>query len=287
MTQVRLPPEMTPTDVTRNQLLLRASETLSVTATTADVMNAALELRGTGLDASHVHIVLVGGQSDPLTERTIRERRAFYFTDGAELATAFPDTAKPDPQAAACVPVVGSAGVLGALHLHWDTPRTFFVTDRAVIATLAAYIARALERAQRLNARIGVADTLQEAILSRLPVVERYELAAHYLPADRQEKVGGDWYDAVAGRDGQLTMVIGDVVGHDIAAAARMGQLRSMLRAYIVDRHEPPSALLRRLDTANHTLGEPTIATAVIAVIDTLPTAGTASAGPTPATRPR
>jgi serine phosphatase RsbU (regulator of sigma subunit) len=144
------------------------------------------------------------------------------------------------------------------------------VAERAVIATLAAYVAQALERAQRLHARIGVADTLQEAIASRLPVVERYELAAHYRPADRQQKVGGDWYDAVSRGDGHLTMVIGDVVGHDIAAAARMGQLRSMLRAYIVDRHEPPSALLRRLDAANHTLGEPTIATAVVAVIHTL-----------------
>lgn len=46
------------------------------------------------------------------------------------------------------------------------------------------------------------------------------------------------------------------------------------MRAYIVDRHEPPSALLRRLDAANHSLGEPTIATAVVAVIDTLASGG-------------
>ena len=274
MTPLRPPAEMTPTDVARNLLLLRASETLSVTATMEDVVDAVLELRGTGLDASHVCVVLAGGHPDPLTQRTIRERRAFYFEDAAELAAAFPNRAKPDVQAAACVPVVGTAGVLGALHLHWAAPRTFFVAERAVIATVAAYIARALERAQRLDARIGVAHALQDAILSRLPAVERYELAAHYLPADRQEKVGGDWYDAVAGRDGQLTLVIGDVVGHDMAAAARMGQLRSMLRAYIVDRHEPPSALLRRLDTANHTLGEPIIATAVVAAIDALPHGG-------------
>lgn len=64
-------------------------------------------------------------------------------------------------------------------------------------------------------------------------------------------------------------MVIGDVAGHDMTAAARMGQLRSVLRAYIVDRHEPPSALLRRMDVANYSLGEPVLATAVIAVIDT------------------
>jgi serine phosphatase RsbU (regulator of sigma subunit) len=265
---------MTPTDSARNLLLLRASETLSVTTTTADVTAAVRDLRGTGLDADHLQVVLAGSPSDPLTERTIGEGRAFYFTDGADLAAAFPGQANPGSQAAACVPVAGSAGVLGALHLRWAAPRRFFVAERAVIATLAAYVARALERAQRLEARIGVADTLQEAILSRLPAVERYEVAAHYLPADRQEKVGGDWYDVVTGRAGQLTLAIGDVVGHDMAAAARMGQLRSMLRAYIVDRHEPPSALLRRLDTANHALGEPIIATAVVAVIDTFPHGG-------------
>jgi serine phosphatase RsbU (regulator of sigma subunit) len=269
MTSAQVAPEMTPTDMARNLLLLRASETLSTTETTADVLDAVRRLRGTGLDASQVHVVLAGGPSDPLTERTVRERRTFYFTNGAELATASRTEAKSGRQAGVCVPLVGTTAILGALHLFWDAPRTFYVAERAVIATLAAYIAQALERARRLDARIGVADALQEAILSRLPTVERYELAAHYLPADRQEKVGGDWYDVVSERDGPLTMVIGDVVGHDMAAAARMGQLRSMLRAYVVDRHEPPSALLRRLDVANHALGEPIIATAVVAVIDT------------------
>ncbi|MEV4348247.1 SpoIIE family protein phosphatase [Actinoplanes sp. NPDC049596] len=265
---------LTPAEMARNLLLLRASEMLSATVTIPDVLRAVRRLRGAGLEASQLHVVLAGGSPDPVTARAIHERRAFYFTDGAEFAAAFPTASEPDPRAAACVPVVGTAGTLGALHLRWDTPRTFYVAERAVIATLASYIAGALERAQRLDARIEVADTLQEAIRSRLPAVDRYELAAHYLPADRHEKVGGDWYDAVTGRDGRLTMVIGDVVGHDMAAAARMGQLRSILRAYIVDRQEPPSALLRRLDTANHALGEPIIATAVVAVIDTLPTGG-------------
>ena len=218
--------------------------------------------------------------SSPAAELT-RSRSGPSANDGrstsptvAELAAAFPSEPGAGLQAAACIPLVGSTDILGALHLRWDAPRTFYVAERAVIATLATYVAQAVERAQRLDARIGVADTLQEAILSRLPAVERYELAAHYLPAARQEKVGGDWYDVVAGRDGGLTAVIGDVVGHDMAAAAGMGQLRSMLRAYIVDRHEPPSALLRRLDTANHALGEPIMATAVVAVIDTLTSGG-------------
>ena len=274
MTDLRSAPEMTPADVARSLLLLRASEALSATVTTADVAEAVRRLGGAGLDVRRLHIALCAGGLGPSDERVVRERRARYFSDGAEFAAAFPGAGEPDGQAVACVPLIGATGVLGVLHLAWDAPRTFYVAERAVIATLAAYVVQALERAHRLDARIGVADILQQAILSRPPAVERYELAALYLPADRHEQVGGDWYDAVPGRDGRLTMVIGDVVGHDMSAAARMGQLRSMLRAYVVDRHEPPSALLRRLDAANHALGEPTMATAVVAVIDTLPTGG-------------
>ncbi len=216
MTSVRVAPGMTPAEVTRNLLLLRASETLSATVTTADVVDAVRRLRGAGLEASHLQVAFAGDRSHLLTEQAIREGRAFYFIDRAALAAAFPGEAGSDVQAAACIPLVGSASVLGALHLGWDAPRTFYVAERAVIATLAAYVAQALERAQRLHERIRVADTLQEAIRSRLPAVERYELAAHYLPADRQEKVGGDWYDAVAGRGGQLTMVIGGQDGRRV-----------------------------------------------------------------------
>lgn len=173
MTPVRLAPDMTSIDIAGSLLLPRASETLSTTVTTADVVDAVLQLRGMGLDASHLQIVLAGGPSDPLTERTLRERRTFYFTDGAELAAAFPGEATSDRQAVACVPLVGSAGVLGALRLLWDAPRTFDIAERAVIATLAAYVAQALERAHRLDARIGVATTPQEAVLSRLPACAR------------------------------------------------------------------------------------------------------------------
>ena len=114
-------------------------------------------------------------------------------------------------------------------------------------------------------------ELLHRAMLTSLPRTGDYELAARYLPADINETVGGDWYDAVTGSDGRLSLVIGDVAGHDMASAARMSQLRSMLRAYLVDRHEPPSALLRRLEAANHALGESSIATAVVAVVDRAP----------------
>jgi serine phosphatase RsbU (regulator of sigma subunit) len=121
------------------------------------------------------------------------------------------------------------------------------------------------ERAEYLYSRVQVATLLQQAMLSDLPDAAPFELAARYEPAGRGEFVGGDWYDAIRLEPGHLALVVGDVAGHDMRAAARMGQLRSMLRAFVVDRHEPPSALLRRLDNATQVLGDPIQATAIMA----------------------
>ena len=243
------------------ELLLTASLMLSASATVTDVAEVATTLlTGGGLGARQVGVVLSDDVTEPPEREVVSSRCATYVADRIEPGGAY-----------ACVPLIGDHGVVGALRIVWDRPRAVCAGERALIATLASYVARALERAERLQSRIRVAETLQRAMLTSLPVIEDYELAARYLPADIDQRVGGDWYDAVAGSGGRLSLVIGDVVGHDMAAAARMSQLRSMLRAYLVDRREPPSALLRRLDAANHALGESSIATAVVAVVDRSP----------------
>ena len=89
MTPVRAAASMTPADIARNLLLLRASETLSATVTVADVVEAVSQLRGPALDASHLQVVLDGPNLDPLTEQTIRQRQA-YYSDGAVAITNFP-----------------------------------------------------------------------------------------------------------------------------------------------------------------------------------------------------
>jgi sigma-B regulation protein RsbU (phosphoserine phosphatase) len=125
-----------------------------------------------------------------------------------------------------------------------------------------------IERLAPGDARVAIADTWRQAMLPRLPHIDGYHLAARYLPADDVGKVGGDWYDAVSATDGRLTLVIGDVAGHDAVAAARMSELRCMLRAFVLDRRESPAGLLRRLDAANHALGEPIMATSAVVVVD-------------------
>ncbi|MFU8873582.1 SpoIIE family protein phosphatase [Micromonospora sp. SL4-19] len=173
--------------------------------------------------------------------------------------------------AIAAAPLPGPGQATGALFFAWPEPHPLEVDEQAVITSLAGYVAHALQRASHLQDRVVAAETLQRAMLSQLPPLDHLELAARYQPAHHRDQVGGDWYDAVKIDKDSLAVVIGDVAGHDINAAARMGQLRSILRGYLVDRHEPPSALLRRLDNANHLLGNHSIASVCLAYVEATP----------------
>jgi serine phosphatase RsbU (regulator of sigma subunit) len=170
-------------------------------------------------------------------------------------------------QAGASLPLPGPAGPIGALTFVWKQPYALDDAEQTALAALAGYVGQALRRADYLFSREQVATLLQRSMLSPLPDAAPFELAARYEPAARGEHVGGDWYDAVRLDPDHLVLAVGDVTGHDMHAAARMGQLRSMLRAYVVDRNEPPSALLRRLDNAMQILGDRVPVTAILAYV--------------------
>ncbi|MBU2670374.1 SpoIIE family protein phosphatase [Actinoplanes bogorensis] len=279
----------------RSQVLLRASVALARTVTVADVSAAVRELVTGTLDPDYVgvslveagHISLRSGADlpAPVAARWERYRGTARTPSALAVATGAPvllrDLAAvaeraPDAlatfremgwQSAASVPLPGPHGPIGALTFAWKEPFTLDDVERAVLAALAGYVGQAIRRADYLYSREQVAELLQQSMLTDLPEAAPFELAARYEPAARGEYVGGDWYDAVAVDPGELALVVGDVTGHDMRAAAHMGQLRSMLRAYVVDRHEPPSALLRRLDNAMHELGDRTPTTAVLAYV--------------------
>jgi serine phosphatase RsbU (regulator of sigma subunit) len=146
------------------------------------------------------------------------------------------------------------------------------LATRAAVAASGAASER-LHEANRQLKRAGVHDrlvavALQEAMLTRLPEPTGLLLAARYLTAAEQDQVGGDWYDAIALPTGVTTLVIGDVVGHDIRAAATMGQLRNILRAQLLERNDPPSDVVARLDRAIRDLHIDTIATLILANVE-------------------
>lgn len=93
-----------------------------------------------------------------------------------------------------------------------------------------------------------LAVALQRSMLTELPDLAPLEVAARYVPATEAAAVGGDWYDAFRLPSGATALMVGDIAGHDIDAAASMGQARCMLRALAVDRQELPGELLCRFD---------------------------------------
>ncbi|WP_327121111.1 SpoIIE family protein phosphatase [Streptomyces sp. NBC_01341] len=115
-----------------------------------------------------------------------------------------------------------------------------------------------MQAAELFEQQRHVAETMQRQLLTPLPQVDHLRLAARYRPAESAAEIGGDWYDSFLLSDGVMTMVIGDVVGHDLQAAAHMAEVRNMLRALAWDRTEPPSLIMRRLDEAmTHTSDAP------------------------------
>ena len=129
----------------------------------------------------------------------------------------------------------------------------------AVVEARAALMRQTMELAEEHR----VKESLQRAVLpARLPAVAGVELAARYLPADMPSLVGGDWYDAFCLPDGSLAVATGDVVGHDLEAAAMMGQVRNALRAYAFS-DDRPAEVLARLNRLVTGLGDNGLATAL------------------------
>jgi anti-sigma regulatory factor (Ser/Thr protein kinase)/putative methionine-R-sulfoxide reductase with GAF domain len=168
------------------------------------------------------------------------------------------------------VPLIVEGALIGVLHVGSLTPREFGQADLAVLQLAAARAAPAIERATlfaALEHEHRVSTALQRSLLpKRLVEVVGVEVAARYLPA--REEVGGDWYDVIELPRGKVGVVIGDVVGHGIAAASLMGRLRTALHAYALESHGP-GRTLELVDRFVQSLNEPAMATAAYAVFDT------------------
>ncbi|WP_299036382.1 SpoIIE family protein phosphatase [uncultured Pseudokineococcus sp.] len=139
-------------------------------------------------------------------------------------------------------------------------------TDVATMADVGLRAGLAIDNARLYEREHAAALTLQRSLLPDLPDLEHFDVAATYLPASLGAEVGGDWYDVLDLPDGAVGVAIGDVMGHDLSAAAAMGQLRSVLRSYAWSGDEP-GAVLRQLDLLVRGLGMAGLATCVYARI--------------------
>jgi PAS domain S-box-containing protein len=161
------------------------------------------------------------------------------------------------------VPLRARSRVLGALSLGLaDDTRRYDEDDLSMAADIGRRAGLAVDNAQLFGKEHEVAVALQRAMLPRVPHVDGLEISAHYFAGSERADVGGDWYDVLPLPDGSVGVAVGDVMGHDLIAAAAMGQLRSVLRSYAWEGHRP-SEVLERLDRLVQGLGMAQLATCV------------------------
>ncbi|WP_395359991.1 SpoIIE family protein phosphatase [Streptomyces sp. YH02] len=166
------------------------------------------------------------------------------------------------------VPLIARGEVLGALDLKRDRNELPFDGDDVLLATeLAARAAVSIDNARWYQSVRNSAVTLQRSLLPGSPPERAgLEVAARYQPAQASSEVGGDWYDVIPLPDDKTALVVGDVMGSGIDAAATMGRLRTATCAF-ADLDLPPAQVLRHLDRITAGL-EHYIATCLFAVHD-------------------
>ncbi len=146
--------------------------------------------------------------------------------------------------AAAYLPLIAQARPIGAIGLLYQDKDGFTQEERNLLVALGSSIAQSLQRAMLLEQEHDLAEGLQQAMLPRrIPAVPGGEIAVRYRSARMGQDIGGDWYDVIPLPGGRVGAVIGDVQGHNIAAAALMGQVRTAIRAAA---GAPPGAVLAR-----------------------------------------
>ncbi|MBO0653695.1 serine/threonine-protein phosphatase [Streptomyces triculaminicus] len=178
---------------------------------------------------------------------------------------------------AAYLPLIAQARPIGALGLLYREARGFTQHERNLFIALSSSLAQSIARAMLFDQEHDLAEGLQQAMLPRrIPDIPGAQIAVRYRSARMGRDIGGDWYDAIPLPGGRVGAVIGDVQGHDTHAAAVMGQLRIVLRAYATEGHAPATVMARassflyELETdrfATCTYAEADLATGVVQLV--------------------
>lgn len=215
------------------------------------------------VEAGRIHLVAEGptGSFVPGTRYTrideqypmsevVRSLQPRFLDSAQEFATDYPGLwakiSSMDISAAAYLPLIAQARPIGAIGLLYQDKDGFTQDERNLLVALGSSIAQSLQRAMLLEQEHDLAEGLQQAMLPRrIPSVPGAEIAVRYRSARMGQDIGGDWYDVIPMPGGRVGAVIGDVQGHDTHAAAVMGQLRIVLRAYAAEGHSPGTVMAR------------------------------------------
>jgi PAS domain S-box-containing protein len=171
--------------------------------------------------------------------------------------------------AAMIVPMPARGRVLGAItFVAAESGRTFDAADVELAEELGRRAGLAIDNVRLYELAQGTAETLQRSLLpDRLPDTPRLETAARYLPGMAGADVGGDWYDVIELPSGAAAIVVGDVMGRGVKAAALMGQLRTAVRSYALIAPDP-GATMRLVSDYVTRRGDVDFATVLLLTVD-------------------
>ncbi|MEV6595291.1 SpoIIE family protein phosphatase [Actinoplanes sp. NPDC051346] len=228
--------------ISRLRGLVDAAAAVNTVRTTAEVLEVAARHVAAMTSAGRVVMTAPGARAEVV---------------GGGTGSADPDTVLPLPDTA--------GATLGELMVWSGADGEL---EPVLLTQLARLIGLRLENARLYEAEHRIASTLQHSLLPQsLPRVPGAIVASRYLPGSSEAEVGGDWYDVIQVPGDQLFLVIGDVVGKGVQAAAGMGQLRNALRAYILEGFDCGEALTR-LNRLVDNLGRRQFATVVCVRFD-------------------
>lgn len=174
-----------------------------------------------------------------------------------------------DGSALALLPLLAE-DVSGVLAVSYPQLHIFGDDEQALLQTVGVLAAQALARGRRYDAEHQTAVAFQQAALpDALPEVHGAAIAARYRPATHGATVGGDWYDVLVLDEDRILLVVGDVVGHGMVAAAAMGRLRTAFQT-IVPFGADPGFMLRAISQQVATIPDAFCTTVVCVVLDLL-----------------
>jgi anti-sigma regulatory factor (Ser/Thr protein kinase)/putative methionine-R-sulfoxide reductase with GAF domain len=249
------------------ELLVRISEVLDVD-TVAILLADGDELRARA--ARGIEEEVERGVRIPIGRgfagRIAAERRPIAIADVDHADVLNPILREKGIRSLLGVPLLVEGRAIGVLHVGSLTPRLFSGEETELLQLAGDRAALAIEQA-RLYEQRRVAELLQRRLLpGEIRDTAGLQVAGRYLPA-AGASLGGDWYDVFPLPGGRVALAVGDVVGHGIAAAAVMAQLRTALRAYASEGH-PPETVVDLVNQLMWNLGPDAMTTLVYLVLD-------------------
>ena len=233
-----------------------------------------LKLAGhSGYGARAVELLdVLNADDDVPIAQVLRTREPLFLPSREAYLASFPGrwdvVEATGKQAWAFLPLTVSGRALGSLTISFDGPRDFPPDERSLLVSVSGLLAQTLARARLRDSERTLAAELQQQLLPRaLPRPTGLVATARYLAATDGMGVGGDWYDVLELPGDRVALVIGDVQGHTMQAAAVMGQLRNALRAYAAEGHEP-GAVMSRTNRLMAELDPGVFATCAIVMVD-------------------